>query len=61
MALIGNLAGVTVCLSAETADVIDFRSTRLQPWPLIVKSIADRYGLKAAISDNLIYISGQIR
>ena len=61
MSVIGQLAGVTVCLSPETTGAITFKSTKLQPWPLIVKSVADQYGLKATISNNLIYISGNIQ
>lgn len=60
MSLIGNLSGITVCLSTQMRGQISFTSTDLAPWPAVIDRLAEQYGLDVTMIDNVVCLSGEI-
>lgn len=61
MSLVGRLAGISVCLSNETRGHIQWQSTQLEPWPVVVEVIVQTYGLGATIADKSVYLYGKLK
>jgi hypothetical protein len=61
MSLLGKLAGISVCLENETRGQIEFSSTRLEPWPVIVNSVANQYGLSVGLAEKSVVLYGRLQ